>query len=333
MSFSLSISYNNIGDNMRISKLQKNLMKVCKLFQIGQLEAYEKQLSHQNNVYKVTTDKGIYIIKEFTKDAISNYYYLNKRKKQIEIAEKLNRNKINCLIPKSLHKRHFLFVNQNYYLVYDYSKSKVINQEDFTNDHLKALAVTLSSIHKLEMKIDIPCVYKKITINLNKLLREGKKHPEFHNYLKENKDKLQEFIDRSNKDIKVMKKNLCISHNDYKALNILWEGLTPTLIDFDASGLSNPSCCMAESALNFSITKDGYDFDKYKTYIKSYIKHYGPILEHYRDVLYASMNGKLQWYNYIISKKNFNDILGMTKDLIYYYDNIEKLYSIYKSVR
>ena len=182
------------------------------------------------------------------------------------------------------------------------------------------------------MKVDIPCFYKKVTINTKELLKAGKKHQEFYNYLKENKEKLDELIDRSNKDIKTMKKNLCISHNDYKALNILWNGLTPTLIDFDASGLSNPSCCMAEAALNFALTNNEYNYDKYKVFTESYIKHYGPLLEHYRDVLYTCINGKLQWYSYIISKNNFNDILGMTKELIHYYDNIEKFYEIYKSI-
>ena len=62
--------------------LEKNLIKVCLKFNIGKLESYNKELSNQNNVYKVVTDKGIFIIKEFTKDAIGNYYYLTKRKKQ-----------------------------------------------------------------------------------------------------------------------------------------------------------------------------------------------------------------------------------------------------------
>ena len=42
---------------MKTTKIQKNLMKVCKLFKLGELEAFEKELSHQNNVYKVATDK------------------------------------------------------------------------------------------------------------------------------------------------------------------------------------------------------------------------------------------------------------------------------------
>lgn len=65
---------------MGLTKLEKSLIKVCNLFNLGDLEAYEKESSSQNNVYKVSTNKGTYIIKEFTKDAISNYYYLNKKK-------------------------------------------------------------------------------------------------------------------------------------------------------------------------------------------------------------------------------------------------------------
>lgn len=317
---------------MKVSKLEKNLIKVCLKFNIGKLESYNKELSNQNNVYKVVTDKGIFIIKEFTKDAIGNYYYLTKRKKQLKIAKKLNDNGISCAIPKVINKGHFFLLNNRYYLVYEYDKASCIDEKDYTLTHIKVISQIQAKIHKLNLQAKLPCVYKKINIDIDELLRKGKKHPDFYNYLEENKDKLFNLINICNDNISKMKENLCISHNDYKMKNILWEKLKPTLIDFDASGMANPTCCMAESALNFSLNESSYDYDKYKVYLESYIAVYGKVKENYKEVLFCCMNGKLQWYNYLISKKNFDNIYGMTKDLIMYYDNIEKFYNIYKSI-
>lgn len=241
---------------------EKILNKICSIFNLDTLEAYIQEESSQNIVYKVTTNKGIYIIKEFSKDAISNYYYLTKRKKQI----------------------------------------------------------------------DIPCTYKKINIDLDKLLSISKDNDILKSLINKNKEKLIDLINICNNNLSLMKNNLCISHNDYKHKNILWNNLTPVLIDFDASGLSNPTCCLSESAFTFSRFENEINYEHYKTYLEQYIKTYGKIKEDYKIALYVSMNGKLQWYNYLISKKRINDVISMTKELLLFYNSIDKFYKIYESV-
>lgn len=310
--------------------MKNKLMKICNVYNLGKLEEYTKEHSSQNNVYKVITDKGTYIIKEFTKDAISNYYYLTKRKKQIQIAEKLNKNNISCQIPKKIHKRYFFLFKEHYYLVYDYAKSKILSDEEYTYEHIKVLAETQSKIHKLNIKVDLPCHYKKVKIDFNKVL--NLKNKELDELIKSNKEKLEDLINTCNENINAMKQNLCISHNDYKVLNILWDGLNPTLIDFDASGLANPTCCLSESAFTFARQHKQIDYDKYRVYLTSYINNYGSIKEDYKTALYVSMSGKIQWYSYLISKKNYEGIISMTKELLLFYENIEKFYEIYKSI-
>ena len=310
--------------------MKNKLIKICNVYNLGELELFTKEHSSQNNVYKVITIKGTFIIKEFTKDAISNYYYLTKRKKQIKIAEKLNKNNISCLIPKKIHKRYFFLFKEHYYLVYDYSKSKILSNEEYTDEHIKSLAITQSKIHKLNIKVELPCHYKKVNIDFNKILKL--KNKELIELIINNKDKLEDLINTCNSNIKEMKQNLCISHNDYKVLNILWDGLNPTLIDFDASGLANPTCCLSESAFTFSKNNNEINYDKYKVYLTSYLNDFGQIKEDYKKALYVSMSGKLQWYSYLISKKNYEGIISMTKELILFYENIEKFYEIYKSI-
>ena len=74
-----------------------NIEKIANKCKLGKVIKIETLTSSQNNVYKVTTDKNTYVIKEYSKDAISNYYYLKKRKEQIKISKKLKDKGINTI--------------------------------------------------------------------------------------------------------------------------------------------------------------------------------------------------------------------------------------------
>ena len=53
-----------------------NIVKIvdkCKLGTIVNIDTFK---SSQNSVYKVVTDKNMYVIKEYFIDVISSYYYL-----------------------------------------------------------------------------------------------------------------------------------------------------------------------------------------------------------------------------------------------------------------
>ena len=129
-----------------------------------------------------------------------------------------------------------------------------------------------------------------------------------------------------------MKSKLCISHNDYKPKNILWSQDEPILIDFDAMGLVNHACALSESAFTFSNLNTYINYDFYKLYLKEYINVYGSFNEDYKKALYVSMNGKLRWYVYLLSKNDKEGIISMTKELVLFYNNIDKFYSIYENI-
>ena len=132
--------------------------------------------------------------------------------------------------------------------------------------------------------------------------------------------------------------NLCISHNDYKLLNILWENEKIVLIDFDATGLSNPTCSLCESAFTFSNYGNYIRYDYYEEYLKIYINEYGLIKDDFYKALFVSFNGKLQWLKYMFSKNHLkkgnyiNDCIDMIDELVLYYNNINKFYNIFEKV-
>lgn len=61
-----------------------NIEKIANKWKLGKVIKMKTLTSSQNNVYKVTTDKNTYVIKEYSKDAISNYYYLKKGKNKLK---------------------------------------------------------------------------------------------------------------------------------------------------------------------------------------------------------------------------------------------------------
>lgn len=261
---------------------------------------------------------------------------IKKRKEQIQISEKLKKNGINTIVPKTFNNKKFILLNKKYYLIFDYYHQKHKKFENLTEKDIIHLAHTQAKIHKLHIKTKIPSVYKKIKFNLKKHIESSKQYNiKLYEVLKLNYNKLNELISKCNNNIKNVKRNLCISHNDYKLLNILRDDNNPILLDFDALGLSNPTCSLCESAFTFSHNKNYINYDFYKIYLSEYIKEYGIIKDDFYSCLYVCLNGKIQWLIYMFSKnhlKNNNYIeetIKMINEFILYYNNIEKFYNIY----
>ena len=308
-------------------------------YDFGKILNAEILKSSQNKVNKVTTEKGIYVVKEYTKDAIGSYYYLKKRKEQTRVSEILKENGIQIIIPLSHKEKKFIYYKNMYYLVYDFLDFKVKENNKITIDNIKQLALTQSKIHKLDIKSNLPCSYRYINIDIKKQLNKSNLiNKKLYEKLYENQEKLNNIVKNTNKYLKKMRTNLCISHNDYKLLNILWNKEIPILIDCDATGLSNPTCCMCESAFTFSNYKHHINYNFYEEYLKSYLNEYGPISENFIEAIHVSFSGKLQWLRYMFSKNHLkkgnyiDETISMIEELVLYYDNIEKFNQIYLKV-
>ena len=73
---------------MNLTKSQISAInKIFKVLELGKVEDTKILDSSQNTVYKVTTDKKEYVLKEYSKDAIRNEYELNKRIKKSKLKE------------------------------------------------------------------------------------------------------------------------------------------------------------------------------------------------------------------------------------------------------
>ena len=317
-----------------ISKKQEKIIKIIvDTLNLGSV------LSSQNLVYLVETDKKSYYIKQYSKDAIRNNKDLLIRKRQVAVAENLKENGVPAVLPLTFDNKYFIKYNKDYFLVFDYLNKQPITEQDLNIKSIKILANTLAIIHKLDIKCSLNCQYKKVNIDFNKYLKKyNKLDKDLYDIVKDNQLLLEELISSCNNNISKVKDHLCVSHNDYKLLNILWEKDYMYLIDFDATAMSNPTVSFAEAAFALSRQNNELNKEFYKEFVSSYVKKYGVLDIAFEDALSVSMNGKLQWLEYLMSncsKRNrdsIDGVISMVKELRLFIDSKEEMIGLYNSV-
>lgn len=324
---------------MKLTKNQINAIeKIFSTLELGGVTNIKAIESIQNILYKIETEKKTYILKEYSENSIKNAYDLQKRKMQVSVSEKFSQNGIPAILPIKFVGKNFIHYKKKYYLLYDNIEYAIITEKDLTPKKIKKLANTLAIMHNLNLKSDLPCQYKTVKIDYNKYLTKYKKlDDKLYKVLYDNYFILENLTNNCNTNIRYVKNNLCVSANDYKLENVLWDKDFMYLIDFDTCAMSNPSVCLAESA--FAISKQGntINLDYYKDFVKTYTKKFGFLSNNYRDALYVATNNKLLHLEILMSqcsKKNQNVIketINTIKELVLYNNNIEEFYNIYMS--
>lgn len=323
-----------------ISKKQEKIIKIIvDTLNLGSVLSITYVKSSQNLVYLVETDKKSYYIKQYSKDAIRNNKDLLIRKRQVAVAESLKENGVPAVLPLTFDNKYFIKYNKDYFLVFDYLNKQPITEQDLNIKRIKKMANTLAIIHKLDIKCSLNCQYKKVNIDFNKYLKKyNKLDKDLYDIVKDNQLLLEELINSCNNNISKVKDHLCVSHNDYKLLNILWEKDYMYLIDFDATAMSNPTVSFAEAAFALSRQNNELNKEFYKEFVSSYVKKYGVLDIAFEDALSVSMNGKLQWLEYLMSncsKRNrdsIDGVISMVKELRLFIDSKEEMIGLYNSV-
>jgi Ser/Thr protein kinase RdoA (MazF antagonist) len=318
---------------------EKIIEKIFETLDLGTVKSITYSPSSQNLVHQVKTDKKDYYIKQYSKDAIKNDKDLLNRKRQIAVSEKLSENGVPVILPMSFNNRYLIKNKKDYYLVFEYNNQEPITSKELNDKKIRKLASTLAIIHKLNIISNLNCQYKKININFTKYQKKFIKiNQDLYNTLTNNIEVLKELIDNCNNNINSVKDTLCISHNDYKLLNILWKKDFMYLIDFDATSMSNPTVSTLEAAFKLSIVEKTFKKDHYKDFLNAYIRKYEELETDFNTALNVAMNGTLQRLDYLLSKcskkdqTSIKDTISMINELKLFIDNKEEMINIYNEI-
>lgn len=325
---------------MKLTKTQNTaIKKIFTTLELGPILNIYLIKEDSNIYYKVEVEnKKTYILKEYTKKSIKNDYELQKRKKQITIAEMYSQNGIPAIIPYKFYSKFFIKYKKTYYLIYDYIEYKTINVSELTTKRIKKLANNLAIIHNLNVKSELGTQYKLVRIDLNKYLKKFKRiNPKLYKSLYDSYFILENLLNNSNSSIRFIKNNLCASPIFYNLDNILWDKDYMYLVDFDSCYMANPSVVLAETAFSISYEDGKVNLNNYKEFVKNYVKKFGILSNNYRDALLVALNNKLQNLEYLMSKctkqnkEVINKTITLINELVIYNQNIEEFNNIYLS--
>lgn len=281
-------------------------------------------LSHK--MYKVITDKATFAIKELNPTIMSRYEAYNNFVISEKVARIANQNGINTVCALQFNDEVVLKVEGSFFMVFDWLNGNTLKPEQVDFKHCEIIGQILAKIHNIDFFEEINVDSKNIELEIF----------DFERYLplaiEQNKPYVQNLQNDINlllklnklsvKAIKSLNDSLTISHTDLDCKNVMWQNYTPFIIDWEASGLINPTLELVQVAWYWAggdIEK--LDLNNFQILIKSYVQEYkGKICNKYADLVYANLAPKLAWLKYNLKRSldntKFDDSTMSTNEVI-----------------
>ena len=286
-----------------INKILEKLLEQCKL---GNMKEMPVRVSGGllNRMYKVITDNGIYAIKLLNPEVMKRENAKDNHIFAETISNIAKDNGVSCLPAKIINNAVLQLVEGYYFLIFDWFEGKSIEDEELTLDKVSKVAKELVKIHNIDFKgqKDKCKAYYENNIIDWKFYIDKIENKEIQKLLFENMKRFSELDIVALDSLNNISKNLIISHRDLDLPNILWDKSdNPIIIDWESSGLINPSMEVIDTAWNWSGGQNYFDKEKYQLFVKTY-KENGGNLNEYNEALKAVFKAKFGWLEYNLKR-------------------------------
>ncbi len=335
---------------MKNKNIEKLVIKTNTGTCIKEINKVSGGLSHR--MYKVSTDKGIYAIKELNSgvmkrtEAFSNFIFSEK------VAEIVKHNKITAIGAMKVNNDIITKIDDSYYMIFEWLDGRILNADEITEKHCEIIGEILAKIHNIDFTEIEDEKRKNIDLEYfewNKYCNLAEKHNKVYtNLLKENIDLLYKLNEKSIKALEYANENLIISHTDLDRKNVMWQEYNPFIIDWEASGYINPTIELIQVAWYWSGGDvENIDYNKFRILIKSYKKYYkSNIDKNAEDLVYADIYGGLEWLNYNLKRSlcienNYeqdeielaeNEVIQSINEVKYNYSQLDNIIKIISNI-
>lgn len=295
------------------------LKSLCKEYCLGEINAIpiaiEGGLLHR--MFKVVTTKGSYAIKVLNPPLMEHPGVIDNMINSERISRCFAQD-IPVISAKKIKDKNLLPLDGYYYMVFDWVDGKSIFSPHITTEHCMKIGDVLGRIHKSDISVEgiEKNIEKSELYQWEYYLEKGisSKSQWYELFAKENEN----IINLNKKLMKAsirLSEKLVISHRDLDLKNVLWNGGTPHIIDWEEAGYVNPYQELIE-VINYW-TDDGkgnIDRDKFVALINGYIKHMNLKNIDWSMILTAGYDGMLAWLDYNL--KSALGIEGRNKEKI-----------------
>lgn len=265
--------------------------------------------------YKLTTDKGVFVVKEFgktdnEKETIKSF---SEREK---LEEKLKKNKIPAVFPLKFNGRGVQVVNGNVFYIFPFIDAVSLSAEEMTKQQLEEVAKVEAKLHSIGIIKSEKEDLRQINIDWDYYLKVAKetKCPLYKNLAKI-LPVLKELTAKYNEYIAYIPKVLVVSHNDMDCKNILWNKDGLHLIDLECIGYNSPYYEAYKYALVYAGFEEGnIKKEKVEHFMKTYFENLEIELDRNisPEVLYYASGLNLEWLEF--SLKRAMKLVGKTAE-------------------
>ena len=275
--------------------------KLCNYLQIGTLTEKPTPIygGFSHKMYAVTTTQGKYAMKSLNPQWMSS----PSAQQQIILSEQIARiaaKRVSAIPAKIFNNKTIQDIDGQLFLIFDWIDGNNVDYDKVAIEHSRIMGAALADIHRTDFsEVNIPkdtsaddMIEEKVQIDWRFYLQKGElEKAVWVDLLKKNIDILYDYyaqaIDASNS---LADENV-ISHRNLDARNVLWQGCTPYIVDWENASWVNPFYDFVNTAIQWS-NKNKDNFIAFAHGYKSKRELTGA---NWRQVLYMRFIEPLDW--------------------------------------
>lgn len=248
------------------------LSRICALLQLGEITSPPERLTggalHQN--WKITTARATYVIKKLNHQIAQKPGIREKYEQAEQIAFTLNAMHIPAVAALKLDSHFIHAVDGHLCIVYPFVRGKIISPDQLQLTHAEIIGQLFAAIHACQLHHGLSDSIPHYDVFDNDhwiRLIERYNNPELSSLV----PTLLTWNDRYQNSISRLNQETLISHRDLHYSNVLWDGYTPHVIDWESVGYTNPLQEIIGYALEWAgITRSQFNKELFTHLIRSY---------------------------------------------------------------
>ena len=235
-------------------------------------------------------------------------------------------------------------------MVFNWVDGAILKPNEITEDHCEIIGTILAQIHNIDfssIENENKAEENLKVFDWDKYLKLAEeKNTKYKELLKGNLNLLKQINEKSISGMNYANENLVISHRDLDRKNVMWQGKSPFIVDWEASGYVNPTIELISTAYYWAGGEtEELDISKFEVFLNSYKEQLENEIDKNCEILtYADFYSGLNWLEYNLKRSmcienNYdeeeiklatNEVIKSINDIRYNLSQIDRIIGILK---
>lgn len=275
--------------------------KLCIYLQLGTLTEKPTPINggFSHKMYAVTTTQGKFAIK-----ALNPQWMISPSAvQQIIQSEQIARvaaKKVSAISAKIFNNKTIQEIEGQLFLIFDWIDGNNVDYDKVEIEHSRIIGAALAEIHRTDYsEVNVPkdssednIVEDKTQIDWRFYLHKGEiENAAWVDLLKENIDILYDYYAQAVEASNMLANEIVISHRNLDTRNVLWQGYTPYIVDWENASWDNPFYDFINTAIHWS----NKNIDNFIAFADGYKSKNELKATNWRQVLFKRFIEPLNW--------------------------------------